>query len=293
MGPTTPPRKNSNVTETTTNASITPGHVVDSSQPIGSMTTSGESLQEEGRSATVSLLGPKTMVRLGTWNVRTMYETSKLAQVTSEMERYRLDILGISECRWTGSGRRSTSNGSVVLYSGHEDKHIHGVALIVSKEKAKTLVEWEPVSDRMIRARFMSKYCKLTIIQCYAPTNEAEIEDKDDWYEELQQTISKVPQHDMLLVMGDMNAKVGAGNDNCDRAIGKHGCGVRNNNGQRLVDFCLENNCVVGGTIFPHKSIHKLTWRSPDGITTNQIDHILINGKWRRSLQDVRACRGA
>ncbi|KAJ8412732.1 hypothetical protein AAFF_G00116830 [Aldrovandia affinis] len=73
-----------------------------------------------------------------------MYEMSKLAQVTREMERYRLDILGISECRWTGSGRQTTSEGSVVLYSGHEDKHMHGVALIVSKEKAKTLVEWEP-----------------------------------------------------------------------------------------------------------------------------------------------------
>ncbi|XP_078141751.1 uncharacterized protein LOC139917505 [Centroberyx gerrardi] len=253
------------------------------------VTTQGE----EVRSVIDSLLGPITKVRLGTWNVRTMYETSKLAQVISEMKRYRLDILGISECRWTGSGCQTTSDGSVILYSGQEDKHIHGVALIVSKEKAKTLVEWEPVSDRMIRARFNSKHCKLTIIQCYAPTNEAEKEDKDDWYEELQRTVSKVPQHDMLLIIGDMNAKVGADNDNCDRAIGSHGCGVRNNNGERLVDFCLENNCVVGGTIFPHKNIHKLTWRSPDGLTTNQINHILINGKWRRSPQDVRVCRGA
>ncbi|KAL7392397.1 hypothetical protein ABVT39_024274 [Epinephelus coioides] len=142
-----------------------------------------------------------------------MYETSKLAQVTNEMERYRLDILGISECRWTGSGRQSTNKRSVVLYSGHGDKHIHGVALVVSKEKAKTLEEWEPVSDRIIRARFNSKHCKLTMIQCYAPTNEVEVEDKDDWYKDLQRTVSKVPQHDMLLVMGDMNAKVGARNE--------------------------------------------------------------------------------
>lgn len=71
----------------------------------------------------------------------------------------------------------------------------------------------------MIRARFNSKHCKLTIIQCYAPTNEAEEEDQDDWYEELQQTVSKVPLHDMLFVKGDMNYNVGTDNDNYDRAI--------------------------------------------------------------------------
>ena len=46
-------------------------------------------------------------------------------------------------------------------------------------------------------------------------------------------------------------------------------------------------------TIFPYRNIHKLTWKSPDCFTVNQIDHILINGKWRRSLQDVQVCRGA
>ena len=50
----------------------------------------------------------------------------------------------------------------------------------------------------------------------------------------------------MLLIIWDMNAKVGANNTNYDRAMGKHGCGVMNNNGERLVDFCLDNNRVVG-----------------------------------------------
>ncbi len=257
------------------------------------MTASDESPHREVRSATESLLGPKVKLRLGAWNVRTMYEASKSAQVIREMERYQLDILGISECRWTGSGRQLTSDGSVILYSGHKDTHKYGVALILSRETASTLMEWEPINERLLRARFNSKYCKLTILQCYAPTNEADMEEKEDWYDQLQSAISKVPQHDMLLVIGDMNAKVGADNSDCEGTMGSHGCGDINDNGERLVDLCMNNNLVIGGTIFPHKDIHKLTWKSPDGITTNQIDHIIINGKWRRSLQDVRVYRGA
>ncbi|XP_048743004.2 uncharacterized protein LOC125656441 [Ostrea edulis] len=90
-----------------------------------------------------------------------------------------------------------------------------------------------------------------------------------------------------------MNAKVGSENTNVEEIMGKHGCGIRNENGEQLVDFCLSNNLVIGGTIFPHLDIHKLTWKSPDGRTTNQIDHFMINRKWRRSLQDVRVIRGA
>ena len=66
-----------------------------------------------------------------------------------------------------------------------------------------------------------------------------------------------------------------------------------NDNGERMCDFCEHNGLVVGGTLVKHKDIHKATWTSPDGNTKPQIDHIIINGKWRSSLQDVRACRGA
>ena len=99
----------------------------------------------------------------------------------------------------------------------------------------------------------------------------------------------------MLLIMGDLNAKVGDHDDNKgrERVMSKHGCGTRNDNGERLVDFCLNNNCTIGGTIFPHKNIHKFTWKSPDGRTTNQIDHVTVNNKWRRSLLNVRVYKGA
>ena len=65
-----------------------------------------------------------------------------------------------------------------------------------------------------------------------------------------------------------------------------------NDNGIGLLSFCQAHN-LVGSPLFPHKRIHKLTWNSPNGKTSNQIDHTLVNRKWRNSLKDVRVHRGA
>ena len=84
----------------------------------------------------------------------------------------------------------------------------------------KSFLEWEPISDRLIRARFNSDHCKLSIIQCYAPTNDTDDEIKENFFEQLQATISKIPQHDMLLVMGDLNVKIGSDNTDYERYMG-------------------------------------------------------------------------
>ena len=69
--------------------------------------------------------------------------------------------------------------------------------------------------------------------------------------------------------------------------------GEINNNGVRLIDFCVTQELIVGALWFPHKQIHKYTWNSPDGVTRNEIDHILIAKHTRRCLEDVRTFRGA
>ena len=257
----------------------------------GSMIGPGESRQEAGPRMK-DLLTPKVMTRIGTWNVRTLFETSKLGQALKEMEHYNLDLLGISECRWTGSGRM-TSQGHTILHSGHDSHHVGGVALIINKKLRNSLIEWHPVDNRIIVARFNSKYAKVTVIQIYSPTNQAEDEEKDKFYDNLQKITDKIPRHDVTIIMGDANAKVGNDNEGEERTLGKHGVGTRNENGQRFVDFCTLNNHTIGGTIFQHKEIHKVTWTSPNKEVLNQIDHFTINNKWRSSLQDVRSYRGA
>lgn len=103
----------------------------------------------------------------------------------------------------------------------------------------------------------------------------------------LLKLVEEVPKHDLLVVMGDLNAKVGRDNTGLESIMGKQGIGEMNENGERLTDFCLHQNLVIGGTVFMHKDIHKYTWTSPNGKTKNQIDHILYNRKWKTSIQDV------
>ncbi len=90
-----------------------------------------------------------------------------------------------------------------------------------------------------------------------------------------------------------MNAQLGNDTDTWKPALGSHAEGNLNGNGIRLLSFCLVHNLFIGSSMFPHKKIHKLTWNSLDGKTVNQIDHTVINRRWRNSLKDVRVYRGA
>ncbi|XP_073820509.1 uncharacterized protein [Musca autumnalis] len=131
-------------------------------------------------------------------------------------------------------------------------------------------------------------------MQCYAPTEPDDEEIKDDFYRELEGAIANTPKGDILMILGDFNAKVGNDNTNLQHIMGKHALpSDRNDNGKRLVELCANNDLFIGGTRFPHKRIHKYTWESPNGSTRNQIDHILISRRYHNSLLDVRTRRGA
>ena len=133
----------------------------------------------------------------------------------------------------------------------------------------------------------------MLVVQAYAPKNDVMDEEKDEFYNQLWDTVSSCNKNDMIVVMGDLNAKVGNNNTNREELMGKFGVGIMNASGERLRDFCSANGFIITGTIFPHKDIHKLTWRSPDGRTVNQIDHVLVNGNMRTFFLDTRVMRGA
>lgn len=158
-------------------------------------------------------LRPKTTRRVGCWDVQTLNQTGKLAQVVREMESYNIELLVVSETRWIGSGTRQLTSGHHILYSGRtDDHHSRGVAIITTKEVNRSLTEWKPINERLIKARYNSAFATLTMIGCYAPTEDTTEDEKDAFYKKLQEAVDETPSHNVLLIMGDLNAKVGADN---------------------------------------------------------------------------------
>ena len=131
---------------------------------------------------------PDTITTIGTWNVRTLRRCGKIHELTNELDRYQLDIVGLSETRMTGSGELTTDAGHKLFYSG-QDKHFEGVGFIVRKELTKAVINYSVISSRIISIRIKASPINMTIIQVYAPTTSHSYEEIEEFYE----TIEKPP----------------------------------------------------------------------------------------------------
>ena len=100
----------------------------------------------------------------------------------------------------------------------------------------------------MISVRFQGKSFNIAVIQLYAPTSNTEEAEVEQFYEDLQDLLELTPKKDVLFIIGDWNAK--AGSPETPGVTGKFGLGIRNEAGQRLIEFCQENALVRANTLF-------------------------------------------
>ena len=113
----------------------------------------------------------------------------------------------------------------------------------------------------MISVRFQGKPFNITVIQVYASTSSAE--EAERFSEDLQDLLELTPKKDVLYIIGDWNANVGS--KETPGVTGKFGLGIRNEAGQRLIEFCQENALVIANTLFQQHKGRLYTWTSPDG----------------------------
>ena len=250
------------------------------------MESHGEQVGPDRHHATVS---NRSVLKIATWNVRTLNQCGKLENLEREATRYNINILGLSEVRWTGSGKTLTE-AHTFIYSGGE-KHERGVGMLIDKKTMESMTGYWAISDRVLLVKFKGKPFDISILQVYAPTTDAEDGDIDNFYEEIDSAVAQCKSQDIIFVMGDFNAKVGEGQEG--NTVGPHGLGERNDRGDALISWCKSNETAIMNTWFKNHKRRKYTWVSPNSQTRNQIDYIMINQRFRNAVKQCCSYPGA
>ena len=133
----------------------------------------------------------------------------KLEVVKQEMARVNVDILGISQLKWTGMGEFNSDDHNI-YYCGQESLRRNGVAIMVNKRVQNAVLGCNLKNDRMISVHFQGKSFNITVIQVYAQTSNTEEVEGEQLYEDLQDLLELIPKKDVLVIIGDWNAKVGS-----------------------------------------------------------------------------------
>ena len=142
---------------------------------------------------------------IGTWNVRSMNQ-GKLEVVKQEMARVNINILGISELKWTGIGEFN-SDDHYIYYCRQESLRRDGVAIMVNKRVRNAVLGCSLKNDKMISVGFQGKRFDITVIKDYIPTSNAEEAEVERFYEDLQELSEPTPKKDILFIIGDWMQK--------------------------------------------------------------------------------------
>lgn len=229
------------------------------------------------------------ILRVGAWNVRSLNRTGRLENLKREMDRMKLDIVGISEVRW--QEEQDFWSGDYRIINTKANKRNAGVGLIMNRKIGQRVSYYEQHNERIVVVKIDTKPQPTTIVQVYMPTSSADDEEVDKIYEEIEDVVQYIKGEENLIVMGDWNAVVGRGREG--QTIGPFGLGERNERGNRLVEFCTEHNLVVTNTWFKNHERRLYTWMRPGDTGRYQIDYIMVRQRFRNQVLDCKTFPGA
>ena len=239
----------------------------------------------DGTGVTKSRRNPynTTYLSLGAWNVRTTNDSADsirperaTAIICRELEKANIDICALSEVRRPGTGNL-IEKSHTIFWSGNNKKEA-GVGFAISNNLFSSIdLNPKAINDRLMSIRIeLAKGQFLTLISAYGPTMQRSDQEKESFYESLGVVLDSA-KHDKIIILGDLNARVGRDWHSWPSVIGKHGVGNMNTNGLMLLEFCTRFQFTVMGTMFQLKNSLKNTWQHLRSRHWHQIDHVLAN----------------
>ncbi|XP_054708323.1 uncharacterized protein LOC129218133 [Uloborus diversus] len=209
-------------------------------------------------------------------------------ELINRLKKRSINIAVITETKKKLKGTQDIDD-FVMLYSGvpQNKRAACGVAILLDKTWKNKIVNYTFVNERMIIVRLKFERGYLSVFGVYAPENGRK-EETDLFYEELQLRINNCKKNDSMILMGDLNARVG--NQPIPNVVGTFGEICLNDNGKQLRDFASFNNFKLTNTFFRKKEINKYTWSARG--TRSLIDYVIVNKKLSSQIMDTRVLRG-
>ena len=202
----------------------------------------------------------KTKFRVTMWNVGTLKRRG--SEVVETLTRRGVDLCGIQEHRWAGCTSANQTrlikgkNSLYKLFWSGNDKGQGGAGFLLAEKWIEKVFNVQRFSDRIILIRLIIGKGVYTFISVYAPQSGLTEADKQSFYDMLQSVVAMIPSSEIVIPLGDWNGHVGLECNGFEDVHGGHGFGTRNVEGQRVLEFALANDLVVGNACFIKREGH-------------------------------------
>lgn len=226
-------------------------------------------------------------LKVATWNVRGI--ANKESELTKILEDKHINVAVLTETKKKLKGSKYIGNYAM-FYSGvnQDCRAAKGVSILVDKKWESRIKECQYINERIITIKLKHDRGYLVVIGAYAP-EEGKKEETDEFYKTLQIILDKYNSRYEVLLMGDMNARVG--NIGIPNVMGTCGEGVKNSNGEKLIEFAAFNELSISNTFKKKKDIHKFTWAARG--CRSVIDYVIGNKKIAKHIEDTTVKRGS
>ncbi|XP_056695105.1 uncharacterized protein [Spinacia oleracea] len=195
-------------------------------------------------------------MRFGTWNIGSL--TGRSVEVVEVMRGRIINILCLQETKCDG-------------------------------KKAREISPWVDVSrksDRIMSIKLVIGDEVVTIVSAYAPQEGLDASTRQEFWEDLEEVVQRVPRSEKLIIGGDLNGLVGSSRDGLESIHGGFGYGERNEVGKVILGFSLAYDLGIMNTCFEKRDSHLVTYRSGDN--TSQIDFVLVRNSLRQCYTNCK-----
>ena len=213
----------------------------------------------------------KSRVRFGTVNVGTI--SGKANEIVEMLTRRRVDLSRLQETRWRGgSARLIKGNNTIYKFFWSGD-----VINVISVKR---------YDHRSLQLRFLVRTTILYVIYCHASQSGLSADETDTFYERVFSVVASVPEKEMLVLGGDFNGLVGEHSAEFEGVHGGSGYGMRNQDGLRILDFCVAYKLAITNTFFHKNKSMVITFSSYGNHT--KIDFILVRRAQLKNIKDTK-----